>query len=101
MLAAFISPPAPREQHHFDAILRLAVFFEDLSGVTDEALDRWIVRPRLNNLYSVDRTPSSFFFFGHHAVKHQFCSILHLNVSLADSKTDDERSRRDGVSRGG
>ena len=51
MLAAFISPPAPREQHHFDAILRLAVFFEDLSGVTDEALDRWIVRPRLNNLF--------------------------------------------------
>ena len=37
MLAAFISPPPPREQRHFDAILRLAVFFEELSGVTEVA----------------------------------------------------------------
>ena len=32
MLAAFISPPPPREQKHFEAILRLATFFEDLAG---------------------------------------------------------------------
>ena len=38
MLAAFISPPPPREQRHFDAILRLAVFFEDLSGETEVML---------------------------------------------------------------
>lgn len=30
MLAAFISPPPKREQRHFDAILRLAVFFEEI-----------------------------------------------------------------------
>jgi hypothetical protein len=36
MLAAFISPPPPREQQHFDAILRLAVFFEDVAGANDD-----------------------------------------------------------------
>ena len=46
MLAAFISPPPPREQHHFDAILRLAVFFEDLSGVAEAlfTIDRLLDR---------------------------------------------------------
>ena len=31
MLAAFISPPPPREPAHFAAIKKLAIFFEDVS----------------------------------------------------------------------